>query len=71
MANTTLTRSVLTRKLGIDAGDSKFMSVATMNDPSNKDAAGQNEADELAEVSFALQDIKQKYDNIKKLADHK
>ena len=68
---TTLSRTVLTRKFGVDAGGSKFLSSATMNDPQNKDQANQNEADELAEVSFALADIKNKYDNIKKLADFK
>jgi len=42
-----------------------------MNDPANKNTANQNEQDELAEVAFALQDIKNKYDSIKKLADKK
>lgn len=67
----TLTRSVLTRKFGIDEGGTKFLSAATMNDPGNRNTANQNEQDELAEVSFALADIKNKYDNIKKLADFK
>jgi len=35
-------RSVLTRKLGIDDGANKFTSVATINDPSNKNTANQN-----------------------------
>ena len=64
-------RSVLARKYGIDEGGSKFLSGNTMNDPGNKNTANQNDQDELAEVSFALSDIKNKYDNIKKLADKK
>lgn len=49
---TTLSRSVLTRKFGIDEGGNKFMSTNTMNDPQNKNQANQNEADELLEVSM-------------------
>lgn len=66
-----MNRSVLARKYGIDEGGSKFLSGNTMNDPGNKNTANQNDRDELAEVSFALADIKNKYDNIKKLADKK
>ena len=68
---TSLNRSVLARKFGIDEGGTKFVSGNTMNDPSNKNTANQNVQDELAEVSFSLSDIKNKYDNIKKLADKK
>lgn len=68
---TTLSRSVLTRKFGIDEGGNKFMSTNTMNDPQNKNQANQNEADELLEVSMQLAEIKAKYDDIKKRADRK
>ena len=68
---TSLNRSVLARKFGINEGGSKFVSGNTMNDPSNRNTANQNIQDELAEVSFALSDIKNKYDYIKKKADRK
>lgn len=71
MTSTTLNRSVLTRKFGINEGGNKFQSTNIMNDPSNKNTANQNEQDELAEVSFALANIKKEYDDIKKKADKK
>lgn len=40
-------------------------------DPANKNTSNQNEAEELNEVSFTLQNIKKKYDYAKKMANAK